>query len=45
MNTVSNTNAYGKWCRSTETDRYEKRYGIEPLYKQGTHSLYERLYK
>jgi hypothetical protein len=45
MKTDSKNNVYGQWSRTTDTDRYEKSYGIAPLYKQGTHPLYERLYK
>jgi hypothetical protein len=45
MITNTNKNIYGQWSRTMDTDRLEKTYGIEPLYKQGTHPLYERLYK
>ena len=41
----SNSNIYGQWSRTKETEGYEKSYGINPMYKQKTQPLYERLYK
>ena len=45
MTTELNTRIYGWWSQAPESDRYEKSYGIEPLFKQGAHPLYEKLYK
>jgi hypothetical protein len=45
MTTELNTRMYGWWSRAPGTDRYEKSYGIEPLYKPETQPLYEKLYK
>jgi len=45
MTTELNTRMYGWWSQTPETEGYEKSYGIKPLIKQGTHPLYEKLYK
>ena len=45
MTENSKITVYGQWSQTPEVYPYEKTYGIEPMYKQGTHPLYERLYK